>query len=69
IEKESDVSTISFEKDESDIVTTDVSDIEHRINTYHAQLKAKKTEIDKLKHKNKKDALRKQEDELKKQLQ
>ncbi|CAF1433270.1 unnamed protein product, partial [Adineta steineri] len=69
IEKESDISTISFEKDESDIVTTDVSDIEHRINTYHAQLKAKKTEIDKLKHKNKKDALRKQEDELKKQLQ
>jgi chaperonin cofactor prefoldin len=52
-----------------DIVTTDASDIERRIRTYHDQLKTKKTELEKLKQRKNTDALRRQEDELKKQLQ
>jgi CBS-domain-containing membrane protein len=50
-------------------VTTDASDIERRIRTYHDQLKTKKTELEKLKQRKNADALRRQEDELKKQLQ
>jgi hypothetical protein len=52
-----------------DTITTDASDIERRIRTYHEQLKTKKTELEKLKQRKTKDALRRQEDELKKQLQ
>ena len=52
-----------------DAVTTDVSDLERRVRNYRDQLKAKRTELDKLKQKKTKEELRKQEDELKKQLQ
>ncbi len=50
-------------------ITTDASDIERRIRNYHEQLKTKKTELDKLKQRKNKDALRRQEDQLKQQLQ
>ncbi|CAF0746161.1 unnamed protein product [Adineta ricciae] len=52
-----------------DTVTTDVSDLERRVRNYRDQLKAKRTELDKLKQKKTKEELREQEDELKKQLQ
>ena len=51
-----------------DTVTTDVSDLERRVRNYRDQLKAKRTELDKLKQKKTKAELREQEDELKKQL-
>ena len=52
-----------------DTVTTDVSDLESHVRNYRDQLKAKRTELDKLKQKKTKAELREQEDELKKQLQ
>jgi hypothetical protein len=52
-----------------DTVTTDASDIERRISAYHEQLKTRKTELDRLKQRKNKDDLRRQEDQLKKQLQ
>ncbi len=52
-----------------DTITTDGNDIKHRIRTYQKQIETKKAELDKLKQRKTKDALRRQEDELKKQLE
>ncbi len=52
-----------------DVVTSDASDLEHRVNAYREQLKAKKVELEKLKQRKNKEILRRQEDELKKQIE
>ncbi len=50
-------------------MTSDASDLEHRVNAYREQLKAKKVELEKLKQRKNKEILRRQEDELKKQIE
>lgn len=50
-------------------VTTDGSDIERRIRAYQDQIQKKKNELDHLKQRKNKDSLRRQEGELKKQLE
>jgi len=52
-----------------DIVTSDASDLEQRVNAYREQLKAKKAELERLKQRKNKEILRRQEDELKKQIE
>lgn len=52
-----------------DVVTSDASDLEHRVRVYREQLKAKKAELDRLKQRKNKEILRRQEDELKKQIE
>ena len=52
-----------------DIVTSDASDLECRVRAYREQLKAKKLELDRLKQRKNKEILRRQEDELKKQIE
>jgi hypothetical protein len=52
-----------------DIVTSDASDLERRVHAYREQLKAKKAELEKLKQRKNKEILRRQEDELKKQIE
>ena len=52
-----------------DTVTTDASEIERRIRTYQKQLKTKQAEFEQLKERKSKEALRRQEEELKNQLQ
>jgi hypothetical protein len=52
-----------------DVVTSDASDVERRVRAYREQLKAKKAELEKLKQRKNKEILRRQEDELKKQIQ
>lgn len=52
-----------------DTVTTDGSDIERRIRAYQDQVQKKKNELDHLKQRKNKEALRRQEEELKKQLE
>ncbi|CAF1165406.1 unnamed protein product [Rotaria sordida] len=69
IGRDSDSSSTSIHQQNSDIITTDASDIERRIRSYREQLKKKEMELNKLKHEKTKEVLRKQEDELKKQLQ
>ena len=53
----------------SDVVTSDASDIERRISAYREQLKSKKNEFERLKQRKNKEILRRQEDELKKQIE
>ncbi|CAF4463179.1 unnamed protein product [Rotaria sp. Silwood2] len=69
VEKDSDSSSASIHQQQSDTITTDASDIERRIRSYREQLKRKQMELEKLKQEKTKEALRKKEDELKKQLQ
>lgn len=52
-----------------DVVTSDASDLERRVRAYREQLKAKKAELDRLKQRKNKEILRRQEDELKKQIE
>lgn len=52
-----------------DVVTSDASDVERRVRAYREQLKAKKVELERLKQRKNKEILRRQEDELKKQIE
>lgn len=51
------------------MVTSDASDLERRVRAYRDQLKAKKNELERLKQRKNKEILRRQEDELKKQIE
>ena len=51
------------------MVTSDASDLERRVQAYRDQLKAKKNELERLKQRKNKEILRRQEDELKKQIE
>ncbi|CAF1433637.1 unnamed protein product, partial [Adineta ricciae] len=67
--KDSDTSSSSTQEKQPDIVTSDASDLECRVRAYREQLKAKKLELDRLKQRKNKEILRRQEDELKKQIE
>ncbi|UJR32051.1 hypothetical protein I4U23_019518 [Adineta vaga] len=69
LKKDGDTSSISIQKKQSDIVTSDASDLECRVRAYREQLKAKKLELERLKQRKNKEILRRQEDELKKQIE
>jgi hypothetical protein len=51
------------------VLTSDASDLERRVRAYREQLKAKKNELERLKQRKNKEILRRQEDELKKQIE
>ncbi|CAF3754296.1 unnamed protein product [Rotaria socialis] len=69
IKKDNDASSNSTQPRQSDVVTSDASDLERRVRAYREQLKAKKIELEKLKQRKNKEILRRQEDELKKQIE
>ncbi|CAF4302830.1 unnamed protein product, partial [Rotaria sp. Silwood2] len=69
IKKDNDTSSNSTQQRQSDVVTSDASDLERRVRAYREQLKAKKLELERLKQRKNKEILRRQEDELKKQIQ
>ncbi|CAF0959170.1 unnamed protein product [Rotaria sordida] len=69
IKKDNDISSTSTQQRQSDVVTSDASDLERRVHAYREQLKAKKFELERLKQRKNKEILRRQEDELKKQIQ
>jgi hypothetical protein len=50
-------------------LTSDASDLEHRVRAYREQLRAKKNELERLKQRKNKEILRRQENELKKQIE
>ncbi|CAF4952303.1 unnamed protein product [Rotaria sp. Silwood1] len=67
--KDTNTSSNSTQQRQSDVVTSDASDLERRVRAYREQLKAKKFELEKLKQRKNKEILRRQEDELKKQIE
>ncbi|CAF3690177.1 unnamed protein product [Adineta steineri] len=67
--KDNDTSSSSNQQRQSDVVTSDASDLECRVRAYREQLKAKKLELERLKQRKNKEILRRQEDELKKQIE
>ena len=52
-----------------DVITSNGSDIERRIRSFEKQVNAKRIEVEKMKKQKNKEALKLQEDQLRKQLQ